>query len=58
MCDEIIDEKKKKTVPTSSNEKKVTCKTQNLYVLLAFFLIPIALLVAVSIYCYPIKYSN
>ena len=48
--------RKKKTVPTSSNEKKVTCKTQNLYVLLVFFLIAIALLVAVSVYCYPIKY--
>ena len=32
-----------------------TCKTQNFYILLAFFLITIALLMAVSIYCYLIK---
>ena len=54
MCDEIKEEKKNSS--NSSNEKKVTCKTQNLYVLLVFFLIAIALLVAVSVYCYPIKY--
>ena len=38
------------------NEKKATCETQNLYVLLAFLLITIALLIAVSIYCYLIEY--
>ena len=37
--------------------KKATCKTQNSYILLAFSLITIALLVAVSIYCYLIKYG-
>ena len=36
--------------------KKATCKTQNFYILLAFVLITIALLIAVSIYCYLIKY--
>ena len=30
--DEIIEE----TVPTRFNQKKSTCKTQNLYILLAF----------------------
>ena len=33
-----------------------TCKTQNFYILLAFLLIAIVLLIAVSIYCYLIKY--
>ena len=37
-------------------ENKVTCKTKNLYILLAFLLITITLLIAVSIYCYLIKY--
>ena len=36
--------------------KKATCKTQNFYILLAFLLIATALLMAVSIYCYLIKY--
>ena len=51
-CDEIIEE----TVPTNFKKKKATCKTQNLYILLAFVLITIALLIAVSICCYWIKY--
>ena len=32
MCDEVIE----KTIPKNFNEKKATCKTQNLYALLAF----------------------
>ena len=36
---------------TIFNEKNIICKTQNFY-LLAFLLIAIALLIAVSIYCY------
>ena len=36
--------------------RKLVCKTQNLYILLAFLLITIALLIAVIIYCYLIKY--
>ena len=52
-CDEIIEE----TVPINLNGRKATCKTQNLYILLAFLLITIALLIAVSIYCYLIKYQ-
>ena len=35
---------------------KAIFKTQNFYILLAFLLITIALLIAVSIYCYLIKY--
>ena len=38
------------------NEKKATCKTQKFYILLAFLVITIALLTAISIYCYLIKY--
>ena len=52
-CDEIIDAKEAKTIP-----KNVTCKTQNLYILLAFLSISIGLLIAVlsTTYCYLIKY--
>ena len=65
ICDEVIDADAKlspkeddgtTTIPTNFNEKKVTCKTQNFYILLVFLLITIALLIAVSIYCYLIKY--
>ena len=45
-----------KAMPTNFNEKKATCKTQNLYILLAFLLITIVLLIAVRICCYLIKY--
>ena len=45
-----------KTIPTNFNEKKITCKMQNFYILLAFLLITIALLIAVNIYCDLIKY--
>ena len=47
IFDEIIDLKE-----TNFNEKNITCKTQSFYILLAFLLITIALLIAVSIYCY------
>ena len=63
MCDEIRDmqaksnDKEAKTVPTNYNEKNITCKTQNFYILLTFLLITIVLLIAVSIYCYLIKYQ-
>ena len=58
-CDEIIEsyDKETKTVSTNFNGKKTTCKTQNFYILLVFLLIiTIALMIAVSIYCYSIKY--
>ena len=54
MCDEII--QGTKTVPTNFKERKGAFKTQNFYILLVFFLITIALLAAISIYCYLIKY--
>ena len=56
-CDETIEsyEEEVRTVPTNVN-KKATCKTQNFYILLAFLLITIAFLIAISIYCYLIKY--
>ena len=47
-----------KSYPTNFNEKKVTCKTQNFYILFALLLIAITLLIAVSIYCYVIKYQT
>ena len=61
-CDEIIDAKfnsnneETKTVLANFDETKITCKTQNFYILLAFLLITIALLIGVSIYYYLIKY--
>ena len=54
MYDEIIEE----TVPMNLNENKANCKTQNFYILLEFLLTTIALLIAVSIYCYLIKYRG
>ena len=45
-----------KASPTNFNEKKAACKTQRLYILLALLLFTIELLMAVSIYCYLIKY--
>ena len=52
-CDEEI-----KIIPPNFNEKKVTCKTDRFHILLAFLLITIALLIAVSIYRYLIKYQK
>ena len=51
ICDEIIDIRE-----ANFNEKNITCKTQSFYILLAFSLITITLLIAVSIYYYLIKY--
>ena len=52
-CDQMIEETK--TI-TRNFYEKVACKTQNFYILLSFLLITIALLIAVSIYCYLIEY--
>ena len=51
LCDEVIEsyDEETKAIPTNFNEKKATCKMQKFYILLA-------LLIAVSIYCYLIKY--
>ena len=59
ICDEVITwyDEEIKTIPTNFNEKNVTCKTQSFYILLAFLLITIALLIAVCIYCFLIKYK-
>ena len=57
ICDELIksSDEKIKTIPINFNEKNITCKTQNFYILLTFLLITITLLIVVSIYCYMIK---
>ena len=67
ICDEVIDAEAEADAKAKSNnkamlnnkinfnEKKATCRTQNFYILLAFLLITIALLIAASIYCYLIK---
>ena len=57
-CDEVIEtyQEETKTNSINFNEKKAICKVQNVYVLLVFFLITIALLISVNIYCYLIMY--
>ena len=60
MDDSVIVEsydEKIKTIPTNFDEKNITCKTQTFYILLTFSLITITSLIAVSIYCYLIKYQ-
>ena len=44
-CDEIIEShnEETKTISTNFNEKKATCKTKNVYVLLSFLLISLVL---------------
>ena len=42
ICDEITNAETK-TIPKNFNEKDITCKTQNFYVLLAFLLITLVL---------------
>ena len=59
-CDEVINTTKTfatKTIPTNSKEKKVNCKTKNVYIFLIDLLITIALLITFSIYYYLIKYQ-
>ena len=60
ICSEVIKpyEEEIKTISANFNEKKVTCKAQNVYILLAFLLITITLLIVVRIYCYVIKYQT
>ena len=53
MCDEVIESYNKEII---FNEKKATYRTESFYILLAFLLITIALLIAVSTYFYLIKY--
>ena len=47
-CDKFFEEETK-TVTTNFNEKNAICKTKNVYILLAFLLITITLLIAVEI---------
>ena len=56
--DEVIEsyDGETKTISTNFDEKKGICKMQNFFSLLVFLLITIALLIAVSIYCYLTKY--
>ena len=58
MCDDVIEsyDEAKSDEETNFNEEKATCKMQHFYTLLAFSFITIALLIAVTIYCYLIKY--
>ena len=60
ICDEVKEsyDEETKTIPTNFNEKKATCKTQNFYILLAFLLITITLLIAVSTYCHLMQNKN
>ena len=53
MCDETINSDDKKV---NFNQKKSVCKIQNVYFLLDFLLMTIALWIAVIINCYSIKY--
>ena len=57
-CDPIIESNNEetKTIPTNFNETKAICKIEKSYILLVILFITIALLIAVSIYCYLIKY--
>ena len=54
ICDEYV---KSYDEETGFNEKKGTCKTQNVYILLGVLLITIRVLLAVSIYCYLMEYQ-
>ena len=55
-CDEVIEEETK-AFTTNFNEKNVICNTKKIYIFLAFLLITVALLIAVSIYYYLMKYK-
>ena len=55
-CDEITEEETK-TVMTNFNEKNEICKTKILYILLDFLSFTVALLIAVKVYYYQIKYK-
>ena len=57
--DEVIEsyDEETKTIPTNFNEKKQLVKYKiSILSILKFLLITTALLIVVSIYCYPIKY--
>ena len=56
-CDEILNAEERRTVKTNFNEKNAICKAKNVYIILAFLSITIALLIAVTICCCLIKYK-
>ena len=60
ICDEVIESyhEEIKTIPSNFDEKNITCTAQNFYILFFFLLTTITLLIAVSIYCYLIKYHD
>ena len=55
-CDEILEETK--TITTNFHEKIHSVKQKKIYISVVFLLITIVLLIAVSIYCYLIKYKS
>ena len=55
MRDEILPPQK--IVPAEITSTKVECTSTKCYILLVFSLFTIALLIAVNIYCYLIKYQ-
>ena len=59
MCDKIIDaksyNKETKAIPKNFNKKNSICKRKKFCILLAFLLITIAFMIAVSIYSCLIK---
>ena len=59
ICDEVIEsyDEEIKTITTNFDEKNIICRAQNLYILVFVSLIITTLLIAVSIYCYLIKYQ-
>ena len=58
-CDEVKEsyDEETKTIAAIFNGKKATSETQNFCILLAILSITIALLIAVSVCCYLIKYQ-
>ena len=60
ICDEIMEsyDEETKTILSDFKEKKEACKTKNCYILLAFLLVTLELLIAANIYCYLIEYQK
>ena len=53
---ELLDEGIR-TITITFCDKNITCKAHNFYVILPFLLITIAILIAISVYYYLIKYQ-
>ena len=52
----IVVKMEKRSIPIKFNKKKTPCKTQKFYTFFVFFIITIALLIAISHYCHITKY--